>query len=578
MATMIGNEIHAPHGSSAPRRPVRASRGSSLWTFLVAAPAPAWLRLAAVGAGMAASLAALLFYDELVRHSRLYLLSSNPLCWFQGCWRMELPLLAALIVVMAWPAGRCLLACFLGGAAGAPPLLATYLLVDIFCRAFMRLPSPSDLGLLPELLRAEPWWGLGVGLGLFVLLLLFLSPLVIFARWWRHASRRRRALALTARLALLLALVLALMARPALDWWPARVKFWFFSDIQNAKDFGRLAAVWYVSARARLAHERLAHLPLSDHLLAFPAGPLARPRNVYVVLLESLVDPRDLAVKAPLPDPVHPALRAALGDQAVFDHVFSPVFGGNSAQAEFELLTGAPAFASFGPIEYMSFTPRPTEGLPHSLAGAGYRTVVAEGADSQFFNARTAHRSLGFAEAHYTDLNAWVTAPADGHYLFDGDLFDTVLDRLRATADGRPTMAYIAGMYGHAPFYRDRRRHPDVLAHPNPVVAELGNLFYYRGAAIAQLLARLRREDPDALILILGDHQPVPIADMHVRGHRAVPALLFDGATRVSIEGKYMWELPWLLWSRLSGTAVQPPDEEARRLRYETLIARHVRQ
>jgi len=79
------------------------------------------------------------------------------------------------------------------------------------------------------------------------------------------------------------------------------------------------------------------------------------------------------------------------------------------------------------------------------------------------------------------------------------------------------------------------------------------------------------------VILILGDHQPVSIQGLHVRGYLVVPALLFDGPARVSIEGRHMWELPWLIWSRLSGRPVPALDEPTRRLRYEALLARHLR-
>lgn len=499
--------------------------------------------------------------------------------WHPGHLTMELPLILAVLLTCAWPAGRGRLAWFVGGLAGAVPLIGTYYVIAAFCRAFNRVPTLADLGLLPELIRADPALGLGASAALAALLA---PPVAVFALWCRGCSWSERGGAVLLRTVLTAVLVTAFWVQPMRIWWQDRVGFHFWSDLYSIKDFGHLATCWEVAARAEAAQERLASMPSPRDAPPFPSGALAHPRNVYLLLLESFVDPRDFL--PPIDEIVPAELATALPPDGRFDRCISPVFGGYSAQAEFELLTGAPALAAAGPIDYQWFGSRPCSGLVASAAAAGYRTVLAYGASDEFFNAPAAHAALGFSERHYSNADAWGERNPADVFITDADLTSAVLDHLHLQqgADRRPTLTLIVGMEGHereaTTFPRDRARFPDVLRHPDHAIHELANLFHWRAKAVAGLLTRLACEDPEAVVLLMGDHQPAILAQVPLGIDRyEVPAVLLVGGRRIDINGRRVRDLPWLLWEILSGSPCPVPGDTALHKRYEAIISNQLR-
>jgi hypothetical protein len=93
--------------------------------------------------------------------------------------------------------------------------------------------------------------------------------------------------------------------------------------------------------------------------------PYLKPRNVHLLILESFLDPRlfrDLKLSR---DPVHPDFAALFGDQLGLS--ISPVFGGATSQAEFEVLCGVPALERLSSVEFNTFTGAPARCLPDLL-------------------------------------------------------------------------------------------------------------------------------------------------------------------------------------------------------------------
>lgn len=521
-------------------------------------------------AGLAA--AVLLLWLQHAWLSPMPWLSEVPF-WHPDRWRMELPLVLAVLLACAWPLGRSRAAWFVGALAGALPVAAAWFAIDLCCRSLNRPPGLGDLLLVRELLSADPWLGvaaIGLLLGLAVALL------GGFVWWCRDRNWRERISAVLLRCLLGMALAVAFASGPARRWWLERVDFHTWSDLHNAKDYGRLAASWAVTARGIERRRNLSCLPPPTDAPAFPLGAVAHPRNVYLLLLESLVDPRDLAT--PVPAAVPAELVTALPPDGRFDHCLAPVFGGCSAQSEFELLSGAPALAAIGPIEYLAFGSRPCDGLAASAAAAGYRTVLAYGAGNEFFNAPRAHAAFGFDERHYRNADPWgVRNPAD-RFITDADLQQSVLDRLQEGSDRRPYLVLIVGMEGHeqggAEFPRDRSRFPDVVSSPDPVSHALANLFHWRAKALAGTLARLARDDPEAAVLLLADHQPAALTGTRAvpAGRYAVPAALLVSGRRIAIDGRRMHELPWLLWGLLRNAEPGFPSPTALRQRYAAIL------
>ena len=133
----------------------------------------------------------------------------------------------------------------------------------------------------------------------------------------------------------------------------------------------------------------------------------------------------------------------------------SPVFGGGTAQAEFEILCGVPALELYTSAEFNMLHGAKTPCLPNMLAEVGYRTIATQSYKPDFFNSEKAYHSLGFEEINFPTVFAgsrptYLKYEDRENYIFDGDLYDQNLAYVeKVIADGRPFLNYVLGTYGH---------------------------------------------------------------------------------------------------------------------------------
>ncbi len=412
--------------------------------------------------------------------------------------------------------------CFLrgrrfAGVLAAIPVLLAYLFLDIYYLLLGRVFRLSELREIPEMVDVLPWQQSAT-----IALLLGLPLLLVLARL-RWPGWRRAAMAL-----LPLGLLLA-----TIGWWPGAFLDGFlavgkppvvWSDYRSVGANGRLAMVLYHEARRRQALQSLQrHRDEAGYAQAYrrrlaQLREVTERRNVHLLLLEGFIDPARLERLGFNRDPMHPSLRALLAEGGKGSLSRSPVYGGYTAQAEFEVLCGVPALQEFGTIEFNLFSGARVHCLPDMLAAIGYRTIATEGFKPEFFNARAALKGVGFDEVHFPREYA----PADDSYLSTGEvaveqyMFDATLlrqNRAFITARQGPLLNYVMTIYGHIPFRLDERRRPALIevVEGGPVnddLATIVNQIWYRSQAIAEHIEALRRSDPQSIVIVLGDHLP----------------------------------------------------------------------
>jgi phosphoglycerol transferase MdoB-like AlkP superfamily enzyme len=201
----------------------------------------------------------------------------------------------------------------------------------------------------------------------------------------------------------------------------------------------------------------------------------------------------------------------------------SPVFGGKTAQAEFEVLCGVPAFGEMTGVEFNNFTGAPAHCLPGILEKAGYQTMASNAYDPSFFNAPSAYKGLGFGAMYFpkeysaangTYLSRGDTAQEMG-YMFDRPFFEqnlAYITPLLKTPDRKPMLNYLLTVYGHFPHLMNKEKRPLVLKMRSKFKDQFlewaANQLYYRSQAVAEYVNRLVEVDPDSLIILVSDHLP----------------------------------------------------------------------
>lgn len=430
--------------------------------------------------------------------------------------RIELPLLLALY----WLLGFALRPGKLSPYVAALPLVVLYVTCDVFFLAYGDVARIVDLKAVPELLKVLPWLekaGAAAAIGVPIALLLAFMD-----------YRRYKRVLVVAALAVLATLSVELAPNAVL--WAldlAQLNVDTYSDAQSVNDNGRFTmAVFFEAARRTAVKEMAAYRQRSDYDRQVRATANfiqqnGNRHNVYVVVLESWVDPTLFRGVTFSKDPRHPDFKQLVGDNQGFS--ISPVFGGGTAQAEFEVLCGVPALEELSEIEFDDFTGHPAGCMPGILHQAGYATYVTNSYYPDYFNSTKAYTGIGFDKLYFPveyarDRQSYLTlrnASDDETYLFDGDLFRQNLAFVARTLrenPGQPILNYVLTMYGHEPHDMDKNRRPLVLdmkaPHDDQQLLRAANQYWYRTQAIAGYIRGLIQLDPNSLIVLVSDHLP----------------------------------------------------------------------
>ena len=486
------------------------------------------------------------------------------------------------------------------------PLLVIYSVFDRFCLNFARAPRPSDLENLPLLVDSAPGELCALLLAVVVTISAPLYLIHCHIKATPRAHRRRSYLFLGLRALIALTLLSLLNRDEVVSYHKERYRHTSWREEKSIQDNGRLSSLLYYRNQER-AHARQlkrdryrGDANACEHL--FPSSaPISRLPNIYIIIMESWVDPRRFTEFTYTPSPLAEELKPYLLDEHSislvspslhrnstsltshnlgFSVVKSPVYGGGTAQAEFELLTGTPALAEISAIDFNVMRGHPAPSLIRYLRDRrGYQVQATIGTGHHYFNARQAYQSLGLdqviflgdrietAEPCPEGCPTLERAPGD-EYLFDGDLFDFQLRRLRPANQSinrsawhkdrayQPMINYIVGMYGHAPFHRNTIARPDVIeVKPHhETLHHIANQFYYRTRALGHYLSQLSQSDPHAMIYITSDHLPAfndsDLSEALDKNNNI--SLLRLGSNSIDVSGHSYHEVARILWSLVS--------------------------
>jgi len=250
------------------------------------------------------------------------------------------------------------------------------------------------------------------------------------------------------------------------------------------------------AARTRL----LAGLPPRDE----PGG-YSSPRNVHIILLESFWDPAQLEAGQFSRDPLPKDFRA-LWKEGGNSQILSPVFGGYTANAEFEALCGMPVFKDAVKFERDLINDLPC--LPRILTQHGYTAIASHPNVPVFWNRVNAYRRVGFET--YWSLGDFEQTDMVRNFMSDASLYSQVLDKIDPLLrSGRPLLNYVVTYFGHwdYPLRGERSR----IIKDESVVPEVGsfaNTAHYKAKELLEFLRELRQRDPNGLIAVFGDHLP----------------------------------------------------------------------
>jgi len=204
----------------------------------------------------------------------------------------------------------------------------------------------------------------------------------------------------------------------------------------------------------------------------------------------------------------------------------SPVYGGATANAAFEVMTGLPSRTNSlnGVIyqEYASSMGKRAHALPRHLNNLGFSTVAVHNHDRNFWHRNIINPKFGFERfIGLQDMN--YKGPLSG-WADDSILFDSALKILKETK-GKPLFLYLTTVYTHGPYENGNDSGvTDYRRKLNRTISEL-----------AKFVDEAVEIDQDALILVFGDHKP-SLNDFYMRAG-ILPADAFDKINQWELVG-----------------------------------------
>ena len=228
-------------------------------------------------------------------------------------------------------------------------------------------------------------------------------------------------------------------------------------------------------------------------------------RNVHVILLESFWDPTALTAAGLSADPIDPAFRA-LWAETGNSKVLSPVFGGYTANAEFEVLCGFPVTEDA--VFFEGWLRRDVPCLPRHLQGIGYHSIASHPNVAAFWNRVNAYRRIGFGT--YWAKPDFELDDMNRNFLGDASYYRQGLAKISPMLDtGEPIFNYMLTIFGHLDYPLNEAR-PAVIqtTEDSKLVHDYANTMYYKSRELMSFLSILRARDPNALIVLFGDHAP----------------------------------------------------------------------
>lgn len=458
------------------------------------------------------------------------------------------------------------------------PILLSYFVFDVFHLFLNRGIRISDFYNLFLIFNFSPEMALGL------MLILSVIPLTVCFIVWRaykETPRNQFIRTMIYKVLFLLGLIFLFSSDVFIHYQKKIIKYHSWSEISTIRRNGRFASMFYYYQKEKENLEILNNFRNEniDILSTLYPGQIKMKRNIHIILLESFLDPRMIKNIQFNQSPLALNLRPYLKDEEHFSHVISPVYGGYTAQAEFELLSGIKAFAHVGSIEFNVMKGHPMSSFVNRLRETYYTSMLTSAASPAFFNSQLAYKSLGFEEVHFLDGEKDFRNTKD-QPIFDGDLFKYNLESIKKKlGDGNntPLLNYVVGIYGHFPYLRNKGERPDIIetSHQDERVNNISNQFYYRTKALAEYIHQLTKLDPNSIIYITSDHLP-PIfeKDLYYKFDLYINiSLLIINGRIVDVSGRKLYEIPQFIWTLLTekdARTIQQGDME--RIYYRALL------
>ncbi len=269
--------------------------------------------------------------------------------------------------------------------------------------------------------------------------------------------------------------------------------------------------------------------------------------DVIVIMSESFFDPTRLPGVTFEHDPLPNMHR--LQREAASGALYAPVFGGGTANTEFEFLTGhSMRFLPPGSVPYQQYVRRKQQSLASIFAAEGYRTEAAHIYHRWFWEREQVYQHLGFQR--FTTMEQVDLSERKTWYPSDALLTREIIKTLEA--DQAPLFMFGISVEAHGPYEPNRYPAPGVRFEGPLDDAARAELSTYLEAInhadheLGALIDYLEKRGRPTVLVFFGDHLPSLPLTLRQTG-------VVDSIDRINqlepTRRAFLYEVPLLVWS-----------------------------
>lgn len=255
--------------------------------------------------------------------------------------------------------------------------------------------------------------------------------------------------------------------------------------------------------------------------------PVEQQRNIVAIQVESL--DKHIINHTVEGVPVMDFLGRSAEQSIYFSNLYAQHTSvGGTSDAEFCMLTSQYPLGQKGAFFANGLEKLPS--IPVILNNNGYRTLAFHGNSGSYFNRKQGLLQLGFQKTFFKN-DFIVTNPDKWHALKDKDFLQQTQKILADV--GSPYFAYILTLTSHTPFdlitAADYTSQLDVK---NQLVQNYLHSMAYVDRALEEFISSMQQLDPNALIIIFGDHcsniREKEYASYNIKGLEPIPFFILD--------------------------------------------------
>ena len=241
-----------------------------------------------------------------------------------------------------------------------------------------------------------------------------------------------------------------------------------------------------------------------------------QPVNLIVIMNESLSDLSVLPGVETNQDAM-PFFRS-LTENTVKGYAYSSVFGGTTANSEYEFLTGnTTAFQPAGTVPYQMYVRDGDPSLVGQMKTLGYRCVAAHPYYSSGWNRVAVYNSFGFDEVYFQQdfqNKTYMRGDSRTGYITDQCNYENLVRLYEEKQPGEKLFVFNVTMQNHSAYNMswqglDREVWlTGALEGKFSTVDQYLSLIYQSDKALEYLITYFQQVEEPTMILMFGDHQP----------------------------------------------------------------------